>query len=57
MKLLRDENGASMSVELLLVVACVVSLGIVISAKISSVLQGFHGIIKENITQITGSGY
>lgn len=57
MKLLRDERGASMSVELLVVVACVVTLGIVIAAKLTGVLQGFHGNIKENITEVTGSGY
>ncbi len=57
MKLLKDERGASISVELLLVVACVVTLGIVIAAKLTGVLQGFHGNIKENITEVTGSGY
>jgi|LFRM01.1.fsa_nt_gb hypothetical protein len=57
MGVLKNETGASISVELLLVVACVVSIGIVISGKLTGVLQGFHGHVKDNITDITGSGY
>ncbi len=55
--ILKNETGAAMSVELLVVVACVVTLGIVIAAKLTDILQGFHGNIKENITEVTGSGY
>ncbi len=55
--LLKNEKGAAMSVELLVVVACVVTLGIVITGKLNGVLQGFHGNIKDNITKVTGSGY